>query len=177
MGTNQYFVGRQGDYESSARSYPRKFPLAVAKAKGAVIEDVENNRYIDFLNGAGSLALGHNNDEINSAMIELIDSGAPLHMLDIATPAKDRFVENLLTIIPEELAKKAKVQFCSPSGTDATEAAIKLCKTATGRGTVISFSGGYHGMGHGSMALTGNCTAKNKVSNVMPGVQFMPYPY
>ena len=177
MGTNQYFVGRQGDYESSARSYPRKFPLAVAKAKGAVIEDVENNRYIDFLNGAGSLALGHNNDEINSAMIELIDSGAPLHMLDIATQAKDRFVENLLTIIPEELAKKAKVQFCSPSGTDATEAAIKLCKTATGRGTVISFSGGYHGMGHGSMALTGNCTAKNKVSNVMPGVQFMPYPY
>ena len=100
MGMNQYFVGRQGDYESSARSYPRKFPLAVAKAKGAVIEDVENNRYIDFLNGAGSLALGHNNDEINSAMIELIDSGAPLHMLDIATPAKDRFVENLLTIIP-----------------------------------------------------------------------------
>ncbi len=177
MGTNQYFVGRQSDYESSARSYPRKFPLAVAKAKGAVVEDVEGKQYIDFLNGAGTHALGHNDDEINRVMIDLINSGAPLHTLDLATPIKDRFVESLFTILPEELAKNAKVQFCSPSGTDATEAAIKLCKTATGRGTVIAFSGGYHGMGHGSMALTGNCNAKNKVSNIMPGVQFMPYPY
>ena len=40
MGTNQYFISRQSDYESSARSYPRKFPLAIAKAKGAVVEDV-----------------------------------------------------------------------------------------------------------------------------------------
>ena len=70
-----------------------------------------------------------------------------------------------------------KIQFCSPSGTDATDAAIKLCKTATGRGTVIAFSGGYHGMGHGAMALTGNLAAKSKVQNLMPGVQFMPYPY
>lgn len=177
MGTNQYFISRQSDYESSARSYPRKFPLAIAKAKGAVVEDVEGNRYIDFLNGAGTLALGHNDDEVNQAMVDLIQSGAPLHTLDLTTPVKDRFVETLLSIIPEELASKAKIQFCSPSGTDATEAAIKLCKTATGRNTVTAFSGGYHGMGHGSMALTGNCNAKNKVGNIMPGVQFMPYPY
>ena len=177
MGTNQYFISRQSDYESSARSYPRKFPLAIAKAKGAVVEDVEGIRYIDFRNGAGTLALGHNDDEVNQAMVDLIQSGAPLHTLDLATPVKDRFVETLLSIIPEELASKAKIQFCSPSGTDATEAAIKLCKTATGRGSVIAFSGGYHGMGHGSMALTGNCNAKNHVQNIMPGVQFMPYPY
>ena len=42
---------------------------------------------------------------------------------------------------------------------------------------VIAFSGGYHGMGHGAMALTGNLNAKSKVQNLMPGVQFMPYPY
>ncbi|MBQ8373622.1 MAG: aminotransferase class III-fold pyridoxal phosphate-dependent enzyme, partial [Candidatus Methanomethylophilaceae archaeon] len=147
MGTNQYFISRQGDYESSARSYPRKFPLAIAKAKGAVVEDVEGNRYIDFLNGAGTLALGHNDEEVNQAMVDLIQSGAPLHTLDLATPVKDRFVETLLSIIPKELADRAKIQFCSPSGTDATEAAIKLCKTATRRGSVIAFSGGYHGMG------------------------------
>ena len=69
-----------------------------------------------------------------------------------------------------------KIQFCSPSGTDATDAAIKLCKTATGRGSVIAFSGGYHGMGHGALSLTGNLNAKTKVQNLMPGVQFMPYP-
>jgi len=177
MNTNKYFIDRQGETESNARSYPRKFPVALAKAKGSWVEDVEGNRYIDFLNGAGTLALGHNNDEINQAMIDLIQSGAPLHTLDLTTPVKDKFVETLFSILPPEFAAKAKVQFCSPSGTDATDAAIKLCKTATGRGTIISFSGGYHGMSHGAMAATGNSTAKNSVTNIMPGVQFMPYPY
>ena len=175
--TNKYFIDRQGEFESSARSYPRKFPLAIAKAKGSWVEDVEGNRYIDFLNGAGTLALGHNDEEVNQAMVDLIQSGAPLHTLDLTTPTKDKFVETLFSIIPKELAERAKVQFCSPSGSDATEAAIKLCKTATGRSTVIAFSGGYHGMSHGAMALTGNLKAKNKVNNIMPGVQFMPYPY
>ncbi len=174
--TNKYFIDRQGQFESSARNYPRKFPIAIAKAKGSWVEDVEGHQYIDFLNGAGTLALGHNDDEVNQAMIELIKSGAPLHTLDLTTPAKEEFVETLYSILPPEFAKKAKVQFCSPSGTDAADAAIKLCKTATGRGNIIAFSGGYHGMSHGAMALTGNTTAKTKVGNIMPGVQFMPYP-
>lgn len=177
MQSNQYFVDRQSEYESSARSYPRRFPIAIRSAKGSYLEDMDGNKYIDFLNGAGTLALGHNDDEINRAMIEHIQSGAPLHTLDLTTPIKDMFVETLFSILPKEMASRAKVQFCSPSGTDATDAAIKLCKTATGRSTVIAFSGGYHGMGHGAMALTGNCNAKNHVANVMPGVQFMPYPY
>ena len=177
MQSNQYYVSNQAEYESSARNYPRKFPIAVGSAKGSWVEDVDGNRYIDFLNGAGTLALGHNDDAINEAMVDLIRSGAPLHMLDMPTPLKDEFVKTLLSIVPPELASRAKVQFCSPSGTDATDAAIKLCKTATGRGTVIAFSGGYHGMGHGPMSLTGNLKAKNRVANIMPGVQFMPYPY
>ncbi len=175
--TNEYFIDRQGNFESSARSYPRKFPLAIVKSKGSWVEDVEGNRYLDFLNGAGSLALGHNNDEVNQKMIELIQSDAALHTLDLMTPMKDEFVKTLFSILPAELAANARVQFCSPSGTDAAEAAIKLCKTATGRGTIIAFSGGYHGMGHGPMALTGNLNAKSKIQNIMPGVQFMPYPY
>ncbi|MBP5685330.1 MAG: diaminobutyrate--2-oxoglutarate transaminase family protein [Candidatus Methanomethylophilaceae archaeon] len=175
--TNKYFIERQEGYESSARSYPRKFPVAIMKAKGSWVEDIEGKRYLDFLNGAGTLALGHNDDEVSQAMIELIQSGASLHMLDLVTPMKDEFVQALFSIVPKELAEKAKVQFCSPSGSDATEAAIKLCKTATGRSTIIAFSGGYHGMSHGAMALTGNLNAKSKVPNIMPGVQFMPYPY
>ena len=175
--TNEWFIGRQNDFESSARSYPRKFPFALKKAKGSWVEDVEGNRYLDFLCGAGTLALGHNDKEISKAMIDLIASGAPLHTLDLTTPVKDRFVETIFSILPKEMQGNVKIQFCSPSGTDATDAAIKLCKTATGRGTVVAFSGGYHGMGHGAMALTGNLNAKSRVQNMMPGVQFMPYPY
>ncbi len=177
MMTNKYFTDRQSDFESSARSYPRKFPFALRKAKGSWVEDVEGNRYLDFLCGAGTLALGHNDDDVNRAMMDLIASDAPLHTLDLTTPVKDRFVQTILDNLPGHLAQDAKIQFCSPSGTDATDAAIKLCKTATGRSTVIAFSGGYHGMGHGALALTGNLNAKNHVANLMPGVQFMPYPY
>ena len=175
--TNQYYVDRQNDFESSARSYPRKFPFALKKAKGSWVEDVEGNKYLDFLCGAGTLALGHNDDEVNQAMVDLLTSDAPLHTLDLTTPVKDRFVHTILSLLPEGLKENAKIQFCYPSGTDAVDAAIKLCKTATGRSTVIAFSGGYHGMGHGALALTGNLNAKNKVANLMAGVQFMPYPY
>lgn len=175
--SNQYFIERQNDFESSARSYPRKFPFALNKAKGSWVEDVEGNRYLDFLCGAGTLALGHNDDEVNQAMISLISLGSPLHTLDLTTPVKDKFVQTILDNLPGELKDNAKIQFCSPSGTDATDAAIKLCKTATGRRTVIAFSGAFHGMGHGALSLTGNLGAKTPVANLMPGVQFLPYPY
>ena len=175
--TNQYYIARQDSTESNARSYPRKFPFAISKAKGSWVEDVEGNKYLDFLCGAGTLALGHNDPEVNQAMIDLLASDAPLHTLDLTTPVKDEFVHTLLGLLPKELQDNAKVQFCSPSGTDATDAAIKLCKTATGRSAVIAFHGAYHGMGQGALSLTGNLNAKTKVQSLVPDVHFMPYPY
>ncbi|MBR3814679.1 MAG: diaminobutyrate--2-oxoglutarate transaminase family protein [Spirochaetaceae bacterium] len=176
-GTNQYYITRQDSTESNARSYPRKFPFALAKAKGSWVEDVEGNKYLDFLCGAGTLALGHNDPEVNQAMVDMITSDAPLHTLDLTTPVKDKFVHTLLDLLPSELKDNAKIQFCSPSGTDATDAALKLCKTATGRTSIIAFSGGYHGMGHGALACTGNLNAKTKVNGLMPEVHFFPFPY
>ena len=175
--TNSYFISRQDSTESNARSYPRKFPLALNKALGSWVEDIEGNRYLDALCGAGTLALGHNDPGINQKLIETINSGLPLHTLDLTTPIKDEFVELLLKTLPDELKDNAKVQFCSPSGTDAVDAALKLCKTATGRDNIIAFGGAYHGMGHGALALTGTLGAKNNVTGLMPGVHFMPYPY
>ena len=175
--TNAEYMSRQEATESNARSYPRKFPCSLVKVRGSWVEDVEGNKYLDFLCGAGTLALGHNDPEINQAMIDMISSDAPLHTLDMMTPVKDRFVHKLISLLPAEMQGNVKVQFCSPSGTDATDAAIKLCKTATGKSSVIAFSGGYHGMGHGALSLTGNIGAKEKVRALMPEVQFFPYPY
>ncbi len=176
-GTNQYYITRQDSTESNARSYPRKFPFALAKAKGSWVEDVEGNKYLDFLCGAGTLALGHNDDEVNQAMVDMLTNDLPLHTLDLTTPVKDEFVHTLLSLLPQELGNNAKIQFCSPSGTDATDAAIKLCKTATGRSSVISFAGGYHGMGQGPLACMGNLHAKTSVNGLMPDVHAFPYPY
>ena len=149
----------------------------MAKAKGSWVEDVEGNKYLDFLCGAGTLALGHNDPEINQAMVDMLTGDYPLHTLDLTTPVKDEFVHTLLSLLPEKLQTDSKIQFCSPAGTDALDAALKLCKTATGRSTVIAFQGGYHGMGHGALACTGNLNAKNLVHGLMSDVHFFPAPY
>ena len=130
---NSDYMSRLEHRESNARTYSRKFPFSLKRAKGCRIEDVEGNRYLDFLCGAGSLALGHNDPEVNAAMIDMLTSEAPLHTLDLMTPVKDRFIQMLLNLLPGELRDHSRIQFCSPSGTDAVDAAIKLCKTATGR--------------------------------------------
>lgn len=171
--SNEYYINRQNAMESNVRSYPRKLPLAIAKAQGCRVIDVEGAEYLDCLAGAGTLALGHNHPAVIESIQDVLASGLPLHTLDLTTPLKDVFTEALLSHFPENYV----LQFCGPSGADAAEAAIKLAKTYTGRANVISFSGGYHGMTHGALALTGNLGAKNAVNNLMAGVQFMPYPH
>ncbi|MBB2775660.1 UNVERIFIED_ORG: diaminobutyrate-2-oxoglutarate transaminase [Comamonas terrigena] len=174
--TNEYYLARQNQMESNVRSYPRKLPLAIAKAHGCWLTDVEGTEYLDCLAGAGTLALGHNHPAVIESIQTTLASGLPLHTLDLTTPLKDAFTEALLEQLPG--GKDAYcLQFCGPSGADGTEAAIKLAKTFTGRSSVISFSGGYHGMTHGALAMTGNLSAKNAVHGLMPGVQFMPYPH
>jgi diaminobutyrate-2-oxoglutarate transaminase len=68
-----------------------------------------------------------------------------------------------------------KVHFCGATGANAVDAALKLCKIATGRGDVISFQGGFHGTTHAAMALTGLVANKASVPHGVPGVHFFPY--
>ncbi|EGH25500.1 diaminobutyrate--2-oxoglutarate aminotransferase, partial [Pseudomonas amygdali pv. mori str. 301020] len=80
--------------------------------------------------------------------------------------------------MPQQLADDAKIQFCGPTGTDAVEAALKLVRTATGRSTVLSFQGGYHGMSQGALSLMGSLGPKKPLGALLgTGVQFLPYPY
>ncbi len=139
--------------------------------------DVEGRSYLDCLAGAGTLALGHNHPEVIAALKDVLSSGLPLHTLDLTTPVKDRFVSDLFDTFPEALRREAKIQFCSPSGSDAVEAAIKLAKTATGRTDVVAFTGAYHGMSQGSLSLMGSLGPKASVGQLVPGTHFFPYPY
>ncbi len=97
--------------------------------------------------------------------------------LDITTPVKEAFVNEILSCLPEEFAENAKIQFCGPSGSDAVEAAIKLVKIATGRNLIMAFQGGYHGMTNGALNLMGNTSVKNIVPGSIADVHFLPYPY
>ncbi len=78
-GNNESYLARQAEFESNVRSYPRKLPLAIAKANGVWITDVENKQYLDCLAGAGTLALGHNHPDVLQSIQNVITSGLPLH--------------------------------------------------------------------------------------------------
>ncbi|MDQ0126734.1 diaminobutyrate-2-oxoglutarate transaminase [Pseudomonas lini] len=174
--TNADYLARQSKFESNVRSYPRKLPLAIAKAHGLWVTDVEGHTYLDCLAGAGTLALGHNHPAVMASLDSFLASGLPMHTLDLTTAVKDAFSETLLSLLPNQ-GRDYCLQFCGPSGADAVEAALKLAKTFTGRNNIISFCGAYHGMTHGALALTGNTAPKNAIASLMPGVQFMPYPH
>ncbi|NDI36041.1 aspartate aminotransferase family protein [Chengkuizengella sediminis] len=170
-------LSQQTKRESNARSYPRRIPIAIREASGIFVKDVEGNSYIDCLGGAGTLALGHNHPVVVEAIQSFLSEGYPLHTLDITTPVKEQFVDELLASLPSSFARRAKIQFCGPSGADAVEAAIKLVKTATGNRSVFSFHGGYHGMTHGALSLMGNTSPKEKITGLMSDVHFLPFPY
>jgi diaminobutyrate-2-oxoglutarate transaminase len=174
---NNPYLERQAERESNARSYPRRLPLALSKAKGIYVEDTNGRTYIDCLAGAGALTLGHNHQVVLEAIQQLLEDGVPFQTLDLTTPVKDRFIDALFGALPKAFSEEARIQFCGPSGADAVEAAVKLVKTATGRRTILSFHGAYHGMTHGGMALTGHLAPKAAISGLMPDVQFLPYPY
>ena len=151
---------RQGEIESSARSYPRRLPIVIDRASGPHVTDVDGVRYFDCLAGAGALALGHNHPVVTDAVRAALDAGGAFQTLDLLTPAKLDFAELLLSILPPDFASGARIQFCGPTGADAVEAAVKLVRTATGRQTIIPFTGAYHGMSAMTLALTGNRSHK-----------------
>ncbi|MFE9045795.1 diaminobutyrate--2-oxoglutarate transaminase family protein [Streptomyces sp. NPDC007818] len=154
-GGYEAILRRQAQRESSARTYARSLPIVPVRARGLTIEGADGRRYLDCLSGAGTLALGHNHPVVLEAIHRVLDSGAPLHVLDLATPVKDAFTSELFATLPPGLASDARIQFCGPAGTDAVEAALKLVRTATGRSGLFAFTGAYHGMTTGALAASG----------------------
>ncbi|BAV05924.1 diaminobutyrate--2-oxoglutarate aminotransferase [Filimonas lacunae] len=165
----------QTKLEGSIVSYPRNIPIAIKRAKGAIIEDVDGNYYLDFFAGAGVVNLGHCNEEVlayaEKQQKELI------HALDFPTENKLNAIQKILAHLPVTLRDEYKVSFVGPTGSDAIEAAIKLAKIKTRRDTVIAFSGGYHGMSATALALTSDTGFRQGISSLVPNIHFVPYPY
>ncbi|NUS24538.1 MAG: aminotransferase class III-fold pyridoxal phosphate-dependent enzyme [Streptomyces sp.] len=118
---------------AAARTYARALPIVPVRARGLTVEGADGRRYLDCLSGAGTLALGHNHPVVLEAIREVLDSGAPLHALGLATPVEDAFLAELLRSLPPGLADHARVRFCGPGDTDVVEAALRLAREATGR--------------------------------------------
>jgi diaminobutyrate-2-oxoglutarate transaminase len=170
-------VARQQARESSARTYARTFTMVPVQASGMTVIGANGRTYLDCLSGAGTLALGHNHPLVVEAVRAVIDDGAPWHSLDIATPQKDEFTDELFQTLPRSLAEGGRVHFCGPAGTDAVEAALKLARTATQRHPVLAFTGAYHGMTAGALAASGGVAAKSPMAGVAAEAVRLPYPY
>ncbi|NKC11613.1 MAG: diaminobutyrate--2-oxoglutarate transaminase [Gammaproteobacteria bacterium] len=161
--------------ESNVRSYCRLFPTVFKKAQGAVLEDKEGIKYIDFLSGVGTLNYGHNNPQLKERLLDYLKSDGIVHGLDLATVAKEEFLEAFEAIILKPRQLNYKVQFPGPTGTNAVEAALKLTRNITRRETVIAFSNGYHGVTLGSLATTANISQRDAAGITTAGVTFIPY--
>ena len=173
--TRREVLLRHAARESISRAAARSLPLVVGRAQGVEVWSVEGKRYLDFFGGSGALALGHNHPKIVAAMRGKLDSLAEVH--DFPAEVRDSFVSELLEFLPETMRGKMKVHLCAPSGADAVETAIRLCKQATGRSGVIAFHGAWHGATAGALATSAPREAKHRVFALMPDVTFAPYSY
>lgn len=161
--------------ESNVRSYSRSFPAVFSRARGSIMLTDDGRKVIDFLSGAGALNYGHNNHEIKAAISEYLSSDAIVHGLDMATPAKLKFMETFNTVILQERGLQYRFQFTGPTGANAIEAALKLSRKITGRQNIISFTRGYHGMSLGAIAASGNRYYRTASGVPLTGATFMPY--
>lgn len=161
--------------ESEVRSYIRAFPTVFTKSKGAMLYDEQGNGYIDLFAGAGTLNYGHNNEVITQAMIHYLQNDGVVHALDLATTAKKKFLETFTGTILEPRNLDYKIQFTGPTGTNCVETALKLARRVTGRGNIVSFTNGFHGMTMGSTAVTGNKNYRHEAYVNRSNASFMPF--
>ncbi|MGD8862119.1 MAG: diaminobutyrate--2-oxoglutarate transaminase [Myxococcales bacterium] len=147
--------------ESNVRSYCRSFPTVFTRARGSHLYDRDGREFIDFFAGAGVMNYGHNHPQLAEALIGYIQEGGIAHGLDMATEAKERFLQTLERVVLEPRGLKYKVMFPGPTGTNAVESALKIARKVTGRRSVVAFTNAFHGMTLGSLAITGNAKKRN----------------
>src|SRR6266852_5874964 len=163
------------DQKVISSSYTRPYPQVVSRGKGAMVEDVDGNRFLDFNAAIAVVATGHCHPKVVEAIQQ--QAARLIHM-----SGTDFYYENMVTLA-EKLAALApgggerRVYFGN-SGTEAIEAAIKMARYATGRDKFIAFLGAFHGRTMGSLSLTASKAVQRRgFSPLMPGVTHIPYAY
>jgi len=156
-------------------SYTRGYPLVAERGYGAMVEDVDGNRFLDFNAGIAVVATGHCHPQVVDAIQK--QAAKLIHM-----SGTDFYYENMVALA-EKLAELApggferRVYFGN-SGTEAMEAALKLARYSTGRDKFIAFTGAFHGRTMGSLALTASKYVQRRgFGPLMPGVFHIPYAY
>jgi 4-aminobutyrate aminotransferase len=155
-------------------SYTRCYPLVAECGQGAMVEDVDGNRFLDFNAGIAVVATGH----CHPRVVEAIQRQAArlIHMsgTDFFYEEMVALAEKLAEIAPGDIPRR--VSFGN-SGAEAMEGAIKLARYATGRDKIIAFYGSFHGRTMGALSLTARKAVQRAgFGPLVPGVVHAPYP-
>jgi 4-aminobutyrate aminotransferase len=162
------------DKQYASTSYIKAYPLVVSHGKGAMVEDVDGNRYIDFMAGIAVASTGYAHPKVVSAVQEAAGKFFSMCSTDWYYDGFSRLCEKLAEIAPGQSKKKV---FLTNSGTEAIEGAIKLARASTGRKDLIAFQGAFHGRSYGAMSLTSSkVTQRAAFGPFLPGVHHVPYP-
>ena len=165
------------NYESNVRSYCRKWPVEMKYAKGSIYTDVDGNEYIDFFDGAGALNYGHNPDYIKEKLIDYLQSDGIVHSLDMYAVPKEKFISYFEETILKPRGLDYKIAFPGPTGTNAIELGLKLARKVKKRPYIWSFTGAFHGMTLGALALTTEAAARAGAGVPLQFVEHIPAPY
>jgi 4-aminobutyrate aminotransferase/(S)-3-amino-2-methylpropionate transaminase len=150
-------------------------PLAIASARGALVNDLDGNTFIDFAGGIGTLNSGHCNELVVKAMQQQIEQYLHVCFMVLAYESYVDLAEKLNSITPGSHPKKS-VFF--NSGAEAVENAVKIARAYTGRPGVIVFDRAFHGRTLLALALTGQVQPYKVGFGPYPGsVERVPYPY
>lgn len=167
-------LAEQKELETETVIYPKGFPIAIKRAKGSVIEDVDGNYLIDWMTGISVLNLGHS-DIVRKAVSDQLEK--VWHTMEIATEIRVEFLKELRHSFPSSMQKGYKTMF-GISGADACETAINIAHTVSGhRASTIAFEGAYHGVHGGIIAATAGRYYKVPVFGSGFSIVRAPYPY
>ncbi|MBV8382465.1 MAG: acetyl ornithine aminotransferase family protein, partial [Planctomycetaceae bacterium] len=141
------------DHRVMSPSYTRAYPLVVRRARGAMVEDLDGNRFLDFTAGIAVTAAGHCHPRVTAAI--RVQAGRLVHMsgTDFYYMPQVRLAERLVAIAPGPDPKRV---FFTNSGAEAIEAALKLARRHTGRLRALAFLNAFHGRTYGAMSLSGS---------------------
>jgi 4-aminobutyrate aminotransferase len=162
------------DRQFVSPSYTRDYPFVIARGEGAVVEDVDGNRFLDCAAGIAVNSTGVSHPEVVQAITDQAQKFIHMSGTDFYYEPQVRLAETLAGIVPIDGPVRS---FFGNSGTEATEAAIKLARYYTKRQNVIAFFGAFHGRSLGSLSLTASKSVQRRgFGPLMPGVYHAPFP-
>ncbi len=163
----------EADRRFISPSYTRSYPLVVSKAQGAIVEDVDGNRFLDFSAGIAVVSTGHCHPDVVRAIQKQAETLIHMSGTDFYYRQMPDLAQKLSSLMPGEGDWRC---FFGNSGTEAIEAAMKLARYKTGRWQFIAMQSAFHGRTMGALSLTSSKPVQRAgFGPLIPGVTHMPY--